>query len=187
MSVRVLVPLAEGCEELEAVTVIDLLRRVGAEVVVAGLESGTVRASRGVQLVPDTDLDRVAEESFDLIVLPGGLGGAERLESDARIVRMLQAQNESDGWIAAICAAPRVLAEAGVLQGRRATAFPTQLERHGIEPEDSAVVIDDNLITSRGPGTAMDFALRLIEVVYGDEKAAEVEGTLQRPLSHQRY
>ncbi len=187
MSVRILVPVAPGCEELEAVTAIDLLRRAGAEVVVAGLEPGVVRASRGVMLSPDTELDTVRGQSFDLIVLPGGASGAERLESDERITAMLREQDEGAGWIAAICAAPRVLAAAGVLRGRRATAFPGHLEKHGIEPEDRTVMIDGNVVTSRGPGTAMDFALRLIEAVYGEEKAAEVESGLQRPLSHQRY
>ncbi|MFP4146286.1 MAG: DJ-1 family glyoxalase III [Halorhodospira sp.] len=187
MSVRVLVPLAHGCEELEAVTVIDLLRRAGAEVVAAGLEPGVVRASRGVLLSPDTELETVLEQPFDLIVLPGGAAGAERLEGDARLSRLLREQNERAGWIGAICAAPRVLAKVGVLQGRRATAFPGHLEQYGIEPEERTVMIDGNLITSRGPGTAMDFALRLIEAIYGEEKAAEVEGALQRPLSHQRY
>ncbi len=187
MSARVLVPIANGCEELEAVTVIDLLRRAGAEVTVAGLEPGVTQASRGVMLTPDVGLDHVADDTFELIVLPGGAKGAERLERDERIGRVLRGQAERSGWIAAICAAPRVLAALGLLSGYRATAFPGPLEAHGIQPEDATVVIDGNLVTSRGPGTAMDFALRLIEVIYGEDKAAEVEGALQRPLSHQRF
>ena len=187
MSARVLVPLANGCEELEAVTVIDLLRRAGAEVTTAGLQPGVVRASRGVMLSPDRELDTVLEETFELIVLPGGAAGAERLEQDGRIAELLRAQDERGGWLAAICAAPRVLAGLGLLEGRRATGFPGHLEAHGITPEETSVVIDGHIVTSRGPGTAMDFALRLIEAIYGADKAAEVESGLQRPLPHQRY
>ncbi len=187
MSVRVLLPLADGAEELEAVTVVDLLRRAGADVVVAGLDTGTVKASRGVTLQPDVELDAVTGERFDLIVLPGGVGGAERLEGDERIAGMLRRQYDRGDWIAAICAAPRVLAANGILDGRRATAFPGHLEAYGMTPEQATVVVDDFVITSRGPGTAMDFALQLIEVLFGEEKAAEVEQGLQRPPAHLRY
>src|SRR5262245_45668197 len=114
---RVLVPLAEGCEELEAVTIIDILRRAGIEVVTAGLASGPVRASRGVVLVPDTLLDQVLSQEFDMIVLPGGKGGADRLAEDERVRDLLLRAFEQGKYIAAICAAPRVLAESGLLKG----------------------------------------------------------------------
>src|SRR6185503_6074856 len=112
---RVLVPLAQGCEEIEAVTIIDILRRADIEVVTAGLVPGTVEASRGVKLVPDTELDAVMTEEFDMIVLPGGRGGAERLALDPRILKLLVRAAEGGRYTAAICAAPRVLAEAGLL------------------------------------------------------------------------
>lgn len=185
---RVLVPLAEGCEELEAVTVIDLLRRAGIDVVVAGLTEGVVKASRGVGLIPDVTLGTVLEQDFDMIVLPGGAGGAERLEGDARIRRLLQRQAAAGRYIAAICAAPRVLAAAGLLKGRRATSFPGFLdEAEGVNHVMTAVVVDGSLVTSRGPGTALDFALSLIDLLRGEGMAREVEAALQRPADQRRY
>ena len=181
----VLVPLAPGCEELEAVTIIDLLRRAGIEVVSAGLEYGPVRCSRGTQLLPDTTLDEVVGREFDMIVLPGGLPGAEHLREDARIRRLLTRMSESDRYVAAICAAPRVLAETGLLENRQATSFPGILDGLNIEGlayREDAVVTDGKVITSRGPGTAMDFALTLIESLLGKAKREEVEAPLQRPV-----
>jgi 4-methyl-5(b-hydroxyethyl)-thiazole monophosphate biosynthesis len=180
---RTLVPLAQGCEELEAITVIDLLRRAGLEVVSAGLDAQPVKASRGVVLVPDTTLDEVLAESFDMIVLPGGLPGADHLNQDPRIHTLLQTMHQTGKHIAAICAAPKVLASAGLLQGRRATAYPGTLEKTGqagIAIDSGAVVRDGTVITSRGPGTAMDFALELIEVLAGSAKRLEVEKALVR-------
>ncbi len=180
---RVLVPLAPGCEELEAVTIIDLLRRAGIEVVTAGLESGPVRASRGVTLVPDTELDAVLADDFDMIVLPGGLPGAEHLDEDPRVRALLLRMAEAGRYTAAICAAPRVLASAGLLDGKSATAYPGHLEKLDlpqvrISPEP--VVSDGRVITSRGPGTAMDFALTLIEALAGREQRDQVEAGLVR-------
>jgi protein deglycase len=178
----VLVPLAEGCEELEAVTIIDILRRAGIDVVTAGLEPGPVRASRGVVLVPDTLLEHVMHDDFDMIVLPGGKGGADRLAEDQRIRDLLVRATERGNYIAAICAAPGVLAKAGLLTGRRATSFPGILdERTDIELSKDPVVVDDRIITSRGPGTAMDFALELVRLLMGDTARSEVEAPLQRP------
>lgn len=177
----VLVPLAEGCEELEAVTVIDLLRRAGVEVVAAGLVEGPVRASRGMVLVPDTTLDAVLGRDFDMIVLPGGAGGTERLRADPRILELLQRMAQQEKYTAAICAAPSVLAAAGLLEGRRATSYPGFLDGHSsVEYCTDAVVIDGRIVTSRGPGTAMDFALMLIELLVSADKRAEVEKGLQR-------
>ena len=180
----VLVPLAQGCEELEAVTVIDLLRRAGIEVTSAGLDDGPVRASRGTVLVPDTTLDAVMDRDFDMIVLPGGLPGADHLEQDTRIQALLRRMADADRYTAAICAAPKVLAAAGLLAGRRATSYPGVLEKlqvEGLQVVDQPVVEDDRIITSRGPGTAMDFALTLIEKLAGRARRDEVEAALQRP------
>lgn len=177
----VLVPLAHGCEELEAVTIIDLLRRANITVVVAGLEEGPVTASRGVVLLPEVALDTVLDRDFDLVVLPGGLGGAQRLEADQRIAALLRRQAEQGRYVAAICAAPRVLASAGLLKNREATAYPGILDGQAdIRPSSAAVVRDGTFITSRGPGTAMDFALALIEILCGRERRDTVEAALQR-------
>ncbi|WJW75553.1 DJ-1/PfpI family protein [Thiohalobacter sp. IOR34] len=180
----VLVPLAQGCEELEAVTIIDLLRRAGIEVITAGLDDRPVRASRGTVLLPDTTLDAVADRDFDLIVLPGGLPGADHLEADSRLRQMLQRQAEAGRYLAAICAAPKVLASAGLLDGREATSYPGVLDRQpapGMRYIDAPVVTDGRIITSKGPGTAMDFALSLIEALAGRARRDEVEAALQRP------
>ena len=181
---RVLVPLAPGFEELEAVTVVDLLRRAGVEVVTAGLADGPVRASRGVVVVPDTTLDRVADDDFDMIALPGGLPGADHLNADPRIHRILRRTAAAGGYAAAICAAPKVLAGAGLLDGRKATGYPGVLDRLNLprtELLQRAVVTDGRIVTSRGPGTAMDFALELIERLLGKTKRDEVEAPLVRP------
>ncbi len=177
----VLVPLAQGCEELEAVTIIDLLRRAGVTVTVAGLDAGPVTASRGVVLLPDTTLDAVLDQDFDLVVLPGGLGGAQRLEADRRISALLRRMAEQGRYVAAICAAPQVLVSAGLVEGRTITAYPGVLDdQEGIRLSSAAVVRDGTFITSRGPGTALDFALTLIETLCDRASRDSVEATLQR-------
>ena len=181
---RVLIPLADGCEELEAVTLIDLLRRAEVEVVTAGLSDGAVTASRGTRLVPDTTLDEVMGETFDMVVLPGGLPGADYLDADPRIHELLRGQIDQDRTVAAICAAPKVLANSRLLDGRKATCYPgcINAEDYGeVMFTGSPVEVDGPVITSRGPGTALDFALTLIETLKGSEVRAEVEAALLRP------
>ncbi|BAO43289.1 DJ-1 family glyoxalase III [Thiolapillus brandeum] len=180
---RVLIPLAQGCEELEAVTVIDLLRRAGIEVVTAGLKDGAVTCSRGVVLVPDTLLEQVLDDDFDMLVLPGGLPGADYLNEDPRIIRLLQQMAQKQKYTAAICAAPKVLASAGLLHGRKATSYPGVLDALQLPDtryQGDPVVVDGQVITSRGPGTAMDFALELIEKLVGRESRESVESGLVR-------
>lgn len=179
---KVLVPLADGCEELEAVTIIDLLRRAGIAVTTAGLKPGIVKASRGVQLVPDVTLDVALQDRYDMVVLPGGMPGATHLKDDPRVIRLLQQMAADGRYTAAICAAPMVLAEAGVLAGKRATSYPGFLDGlPGVMVRAEAVVKDGTVVTSRGPGTAMDFALALIEALAGHAKRDEVEAGLVRP------
>jgi 4-methyl-5(b-hydroxyethyl)-thiazole monophosphate biosynthesis len=181
---KVLVPLAAGCEELEAVTIIDLLRRAGIDVVVAGLQPGIVKASRGTLLVPDCTLDVAMKESFDMVVLPGGMPGMTNLKDDARIIPLLQKMAKDGKYICAICAAPAVLAEAGLLKGKTATSYPGFVDRMnlpGTTFSNDPVVKDGRVITSRGPGTAMDFSLELIETLAGRARRDEVEAGLQRP------
>lgn len=181
---RVLVPLAQGCEELEAVTVIDLLRRAGIDVVTAGLDDQPVTASRGVRLIPDATLSDVLGEDFDMIVLPGGLPGADHLDQDERIRALLTSMSESGRFTAAICAAPKVLANAGLLDGKSATSYPGIIDAMELKTTkllQDPVVVDGKIVTSRGPGTAMDFALALIELLLGPEKREEVETPLVRP------
>ena len=180
---RVLVPLADGCEELEAVTIIDLLRRGGIEVIVAGLKTGMVKASRDTQLMPDTTLDAALLEEYDMVVLPGGMPGAQHLKDDARVIALIQKMAAAGRYTAAICAAPTVLAEAGVLSGKTATGYPGFLEKMHLADvtlSTEAVVRDGLVVTSRGPGTAMDFALSLVEILAGLETRRQVETGLVR-------
>ena len=180
---HVLVPLAQGCEELEAITITDLLVRAGISVTTCGLDAQPVKASRGTTIIPDTSIDKILDKSFDLIVLPGGLPGADHLRDDARLQSLLKKQAEQNKYLAAICAAPKALAQAGVLQGKTATSFPGTLEalnNPDISISKKAIEIDGKVITSRGPGTAMDFTLTLIELLEGRKKRDEVESQLQR-------
>jgi 4-methyl-5(b-hydroxyethyl)-thiazole monophosphate biosynthesis len=182
---KVLVPLAQGCEELEAVTIIDLLARAGIQVTTASLDSQKViTAGRGVQLVAQVTLDSVLNESFDMVVLPGGQPGSDYLEQDERILSLLRTTLQAGAMVAAICAAPKVLVTAGVLEGRQATSYPGVIDVHpapGMSYLNQAVVEDGNIITSKGPGTAMDFTLKLIERLKGLSTRLEVEKALQRP------
>tara|TARA_R110001592_G_scaffold110139_2_gene306227 strand:+ start:1424 stop:1975 length:552 start_codon:yes stop_codon:yes gene_type:complete len=181
---KVLVPLAQGCEELEAVTIIDLLRRATIDVVSAGLNSEPVRASRRVLLVPDTTLEEaVGMDEFDMIVLPGGLPGADNLADCPLLIETLRRFAAEGKKIAAICAAPRVLATIGLLDGKRATAYPGAIDSGnypGISYTGEAVEIDGLITTSRGPGTAMDFTLALIEQLTDRKTRDTVEAGLVR-------
>jgi len=183
MDPKVLVLIAQGCEELEAVTCIDLLRRAEVEVVTAGLDGQPVTASRGVVLMPDCSLDSALASEYDMVVLPGGLPGAEHLANDVRVLDMVRRMASAGRFTCAICAAPTVLAKAGVLAGKRATSYPGFLENLDLPDvtcTGEAVVRDGQVITSRGPGTAMDFALALIEALVGKEKRDTVEQALVR-------
>lgn len=181
---KVLVPLADGCEEIEAVTIIDLLRRAKIDVVVAGLKPGIVKASRGTMLVPDCTLDVALREDYDMVALPGGMPGMTNLKADTRIIELLRKMAAGGRFTCAICASPAVLAEAGLLKGKAATSFPGFLDAAKL-PETAissdAVVTDGKVITSRGPGTAMDFSLELVEQLVGRAVRDEVEGALERP------
>lgn len=181
---NVLIPLAQGCEELEAVTIIDLLRRADINVITASLDESPVTASRGTVIVADTTLDQVLDQEFDMVVLPGGLPGADHLNADDRIHQVLQRTANNNKYIAAICAAPKVLASAGLLENKKATAYPGVLEALELENTEVTTAVvqqDGNIFTSRGPGTAMDFALELISCLVGGAMRKQVEAGLQRP------
>ena len=136
--------------------------------------------SRGVVLTPDATVADVADEAFELVALPGGAEGARRLGEDPVLAAVLARHAAGNGWTAAICAAPAVLAAQGLLEGRRATGFPGALEEYGISSTGSALETDGRIVTSRGPGTAMDFALELIERLGGRALRDDVESRLQR-------
>lgn len=176
-----LVIFAEGSEELEAITLVNILRRGGIKVTLAGLSDAPLRGSRGTQLLPDTSLDNALNHAYDLVILPGGMPGTTHLRNDARVTTLVQQMAAAGKWVAAICAAPSVLAAAGLLDGKRATAYPGSLKEFPkVSVQDSAIEQDGFLLTSRGPGTAMDFALYLLELLAGKQTRQQVEGGLVR-------
>ena len=176
---RILIPLATGCEELEAITLIDLLRRADIQVCVAALSELEVECAHGTRLVADTTLEQVENDAFDMVVLPGG-AGYEKLNRDERVHRIIQRQAQANKLVGAICAAPKVLADAGLLDGRKATAYPGVFDDNDSRITGGAVERDDNIMTSRGPGTAIDFALSIIEAIQGKDKRQQVETALAR-------
>jgi 4-methyl-5(b-hydroxyethyl)-thiazole monophosphate biosynthesis len=170
----VLVILPEGFEEIEAVTPIDLLRRAGVEVTVASLaENFHVTGRSGLVVHADTTLSASASKPYDLLFLPGG-PGVINLRSDKRVAELVRAQAAAGRWLAAICAAPTVLAAAGLLDGRRYTAHFSVAKELPHILADQRVVVDGLIITSRGAGTALDFGLMLVEKLVSATKAAEI-------------
>lgn len=182
---KVLIPIANGSEEIEAVTLIDLWVRAGADVTVASCnDDGSLCClmSRGVKLHADIHIDALLDNRFDLIALPGGMPGAQHLYESRSLTELLKQQRLEQRWLAAICAAPAVVLLPHQLLGDRATchpAFQSRLSEHTLEAS-SPVVIDEQakVVTSQGPGTAMVFTLTLIELLLGNEKRQEIEQPL---------
>ncbi len=165
----VLIPIADGTEELEVVTIIDVLRRAGTEVTVASVGSINIKCAHQTTIIADCVIDDCKEEVFDLIVLPGGLPGANYLRDSETLFKILKKQQSENRIYAAICASPAVVLQThGLLNGKKATCYPgfgTSFDNHSEE----RVVIDGNCITSQGPGTALEFALVLVEQLIGKE------------------
>lgn len=162
-----LVFLAEGFEEIEAVTIVDVLRRAEVEVTIAALRSTRVVGAHGIAIEADLTLADLLSEpkgapAFDALVLPGGMPGSSHLRDDPRVKDLLRRQAAASGIVAAICAAPIVLEAAGLLSGKAATSYPGY-ELESAHYKEDRVVTDGNVITSRGPGTALEFALTLVE------------------------
>ncbi len=177
----VLVLFAEGSEELEAISIVNILRRGGVNVTLAGLHEGLLRGSRGAVLQPDATLDAAIKQDYDMIVLPGGQPGTNHLKADERVLKLVRTMYESGKYVTAICAAPSVLAAARLLDGKQVTCYPGCLDAFpAVKLQTTAIVEDGHLITSRGPGTAMDFALLLLERLVGQPKRQEVEAALVR-------
>ena len=176
MSKKVLVPIADGTEEIEAVCIIDTLRRAGAEVSVASVGQLQIVASRGVKIVADAGISECVDKTYDLIVLPGGMPGAEHLRDSAELTAMLEQQKRSGRLYAAICAAPAVvLQHHRLLKNVKATCYPSlqdRLDKKYLSNE--RVVVDGNCITGQGPGVALEFSLKLVEMLFGNEKKNEV-------------
>jgi len=176
-----LIPLIDGFEETEAVAVIDILRRAGVEVVTAGVRRQSATGSHNIRVEADAVLDEVLDREWDAIVLPGGPGVRE-LNKVKALHRRLNRQVEEGRIVAAICAAPTILATAGLLDGREAACFPTvESSMGGAKILHKPVVEDGLLITSRGVGTAVDFALTVAGRLAGQAKAIEVARSILHP------
>ncbi len=182
---RALVLLADGAEEMEVTIAVDVLRRAEVDVVLAGVDgAGAVTCSRGVRLLPDAALsavDGAADGAFDVVVLPGGVGGTDRLCASGAVGAVLAAHEGAGRDIAAICAAARALVVHGVGAGRALTSHPSvraEVAGHGAYDDAARVVEDGPLITSRGPGTAFEFALALVARLRGTDVAAAVRAPM---------
>jgi len=173
---KVYVFLAEGFEEIEAMAPVDILKRAGATVVLVSVTGNTVvRSTRGVGVVADMLIEQLNGSDASMMILPGGQPGADHLNGHEKLKAMLREASGKGVYIAAICAAPLVLGGLGLLQGRKATCYP------GVEPflkgatvTGMPVEVDGNFITSKGPGTAIRFALKLVEILFGKAKADEL-------------
>ena len=173
---NILVPVADGSEELETICIVDVLRRAGSNTTLASLGKLEVTASKGVKLIADRLLTACVNDVYDLIVLPGGMPGSEHLRDCPELIGALRRQQSEGRMYAAICAAPAIVFYPhGLLQGRRCTCHPNFAHLlSNVDLLPATVVTDGNCITSRGAGTAVEFSLTLVEQLYGREKAREV-------------
>ena len=180
---KVIMPLAPGFEEVEALTVVDILRRAGADVITAGTVEGLIEGRSRIKVAPDRLLDApLANEDFDMVVLPGGAPGTENLAKNPHVKKLIERLGALGRPVAAICAATAILSASGLTKGKRVTGHPSVWGKiDAREVVDERVVVDSNIITSQGPGTAMEFAFTLVEVLFGEAKAGEVnKGVLAR-------
>jgi len=174
---NVLVPLAEGFEEIEVMTIVDVLRRAGIKVSMAGLPGTIVEGSRNVKVLADTKLEDVVEKDYDAVVLPGGSPGYTNLSKSQKVKKIIGDFHRDGKLVAAICGGPTVLAEAGILTNVKATVYPG-LEKCIPKPRNERVLVEGNVITSQGPGTAMEFSLKLVEHLAGKETMKNVKEQL---------
>jgi len=165
---------------MEAVIILDVLRRAGCEVVSAGMRPGPVTASRGVRLLPDSEWNKLVLAAFDALMLPGGTG-ARSLASDSRVLEAVRSFARAGKWVGAICAAPLVLKAAGVLDGIRFTCHPSVATEMGPGRLEERVVADGRILTSQGPGTAFEFALAMVERLKGAAAAKDVAAPMLLP------
>lgn len=175
---KILVMLANGFEEVEALTVVDYLRRSGLEVIMVSItQDKVVEGAHGIKVISDKTIDELKEASFYRgIVIPGGVAGASALRDDARVIELVQDFNKQNKLVAAICAGPIVLGKAGILDGKSATSYPGfggQMATAKLK--EDIVVKDGNILTSRGPSTAVYFALRIVEYLQGEDRSSELK------------
>jgi len=176
MRKKALILLAEGFEEIEAITTIDILRRGSIEVTISSLGEKRVKGSHNIEVIADTTIDQITSD-YDALILPGGMPGAKNLSLSDEVNSLIVEMNNKKKIIAAICAAPAiVLAPLGILDNKSATCYPSMEKDFNSKTtyKEDDVVIDGNIITSRGPATAMEFALTLVRVLSKDEIANSI-------------
>lgn len=170
---KVLVPFADGFEEIEAITIVDVLRRAGVEVITASITNKQeVTGSHDIKVKVDKLFSELESETFDMIVLPGGMPGSANLNQHEGLKKMILKQKNQDKYIGAICAAPLVIGNMGLLSGVKATCYPG-FEKYlvGADISNDGVVIDNKIVTGRGAGYAMAFALKLVELLTSEDMA----------------
>ena len=173
--------LANGFEELEALSPIDVLRRAGIEVMTVGVGGSEITAAHGVRFITDITADRIRlEDNVEMIVLPGGMPGTNNLEASPEVQAAIDHCIENDIYVAAVCAAPRILGHKGLLDGRKAICFPGfEADLSGAEISADSVVVDGKFVTAKGAGVALEFALKLAGLLTSERKAAELAASLQ--------
>ena len=171
---------AQGYEEVEALTVVDLCRRAGIEVTMVSVDgSEAVAGSHGIGVRMDAGLDGVDFDSFDMLVLPGGMPGTANLENCAKLMEELDRFYRDGKWVAAVCAAPRIFGHRGYLKGRRATSYPSmEGELEGAVVTGGAAEVDGNVITGRGMGCAVAFGLKITEMLLSAEESARLAASI---------
>jgi len=176
---KILIPLAPGFEEIEAVTNIDVLRRAGLDVLTAGIGSSEIEGNHGIKIETDTEISKVDAGDLSAVVLPGGMPGAANLRDSAELLKIIKEVYEDNKLCAAVCAAPIVLDAAGILEGKNATSYPGfDKEMPSCNYREDRVVIDGNIITGRGPGVAMEFALTIVEYLLDAKERAQLEDSM---------
>ncbi len=176
---KILIPISNGFEEIEACTIIDVLRRASLDVTIAGLESLKEKGAHNIEISCDCLISEVLSDSFDMIVLPGGLPNAFNLAENKKVQELLKEFKQKDKYIGAICAAPYALHKADVLNINY-TCYPSFEQKIRLEGyiSEQRVVVDDKVITSSGPATAMEFALEIVKLLCGNEKYHEIKNGL---------
>lgn len=173
---------ANGFEEIEAITPVDLLRRAGLEVTTVGVGGRQITGSHGITITCDITDAEATPENLEMVVLPGGMPGASNLDQSPVVQQFIDKAVEQGSWLGAICAAPFILGSRGLLKGRKATCFPGfESKLEGATYTGSPVEQDGNFITARGAGVAVDFALTLVQALTSPAKAKELSATIQRP------
>jgi 4-methyl-5(b-hydroxyethyl)-thiazole monophosphate biosynthesis len=176
---KIILFFANGTEEVEALTAVDLLRRAGAEVTLVGVGGKEVVGSHGIRITADISEDEISSYDYDMAVVPGGMPGTTHMDESAIVDKTLSEVYQNGGFLAAICAAPLVLGKRGYLNGKKAICYPGfESYLKGAEISSFRVCRDGRIITAAGAGVALEFALALIGALYGAEKANEIRASV---------